>query len=186
MSTEFEQGAGTAPYKGIDYSVIVYGVLADVLLIVPILLYVLIPDTSAFAQYHQKYVNMVAAAYGPMAIIWLMVVADDSRVSREALTGSVELAGLGPFALLWVGYFSFIMTAQSSGQLSGAPALWVWCILYFVLNVLLIVAHWFLSPLVYEWIATSPLPNKKYVTADGTIKEINDAEVAEASTESAF
>lgn len=54
---------------------------------------------------------MIAAAYGPISIIWWIVLADDSRVAREALTGAVEMAGLGPFALLWVGYLSFLMSA---------------------------------------------------------------------------
>lgn len=90
---------------------VVYGCVADILLIVPILLYVLIPDASNYAQYHQTYINMSAAAYGPIGIIWWIVLADDSRVAREALTGAVEMAGLGPFALLWVGYLSFLMSA---------------------------------------------------------------------------
>lgn len=134
---------------------------------------------------------MIAAAYGPIGIIWWIVLADDSRIAREALTGAVEMAGLGPFALLWVGYLSFMMSAQSGGQLSTSPELWMWIILYFALNVALICAHWYLSPPVYAWIATSPLPERKRMTADNTddqsidaatAKEMNDAAVTDAST----
>lgn len=37
----------------------------------------------------------------------------------------------------------------------------MWAIIYFVLNVSLIIAHWYLSPPIYAWIATAPLPEKK-------------------------
>jgi len=91
--------------------VIIYGVIADVLLLVPIMLYLFVNDSNRYAAYHQTYVNMLCAAYGPIGIIWWIVLADDSRMAREALTGAVEMAGLGPFALLWVGYLSFLMSA---------------------------------------------------------------------------
>jgi len=159
QAATFTAGVDT-PYQGVDFSVIIYGVMADILMIVPILLYVLITDTNGYAQYHQTYINMLAASYGPLAIIWWIVLADDSRVAREALTGAVEIAGLGPFALLWVGYLSFLMSAQSAGFLSTNWQLWMWAILYFCLNVILVVAHWYLSPPVYAWIATSPLPQQ--------------------------
>lgn len=67
----------------------------------------------------------------------------------------------------------------------------MFAILYFVLNVALIVAHWYLSPPVYAWIATAPLPEKKRVPSDdttdesleqATAQEFNDAAVTSAST----
>jgi len=136
-------------------------VIADVLLLVPIMLYLFINDSNRYAQYHQTYVNMLCAAYGPIGIIWWIVLADDSRMAREALTGAVEMAGLGPFALLWVGYLSFLMSAQSGAALTAHAVVWMFAIIYFVLNVTLIVAHWYLSPPIYAWIATAPLPEKK-------------------------
>jgi len=37
---------------GIDGSIIVYGIVADVLLLVPLILYLVLDDTNAWAQYH--------------------------------------------------------------------------------------------------------------------------------------
>jgi len=116
---------------------------------------------------------MLCAAYGPIGIIWFIVLADDSRMAREALTGAVEMAGLGPFALLWVGYLSFLMAAQSASVLASNAVVWMWAILYFVLNVALIVAHWYLSPPIYAWIATAPLPEKRKVAEDVTTDQLD-------------
>jgi len=151
--------------------------MADVLLVLPIVMYAVIPDTQSFAKYHQTYINMLAAAYGPIGIIWWIVLANDSRIAREALTGAVEMAGLGPFALCWVGYFSFLMSAQSSGSFSTNAMLWMWSILYFILNVGLVVAHWYLSPLVYAWVATAELPDEEraFDATAKEAKEMNDA-----------
>jgi hypothetical protein len=48
QATTFTAGVDT-PYQGVDFSVIIYGVMADILMIVPILLYVLITDTNGYA-----------------------------------------------------------------------------------------------------------------------------------------
>ena len=47
----------------------------------------------------------------PFAIVWLIVFIQDSPVARMALTGALEMAALGPFALMWVGYMAFLMSA---------------------------------------------------------------------------
>lgn len=63
---------------GIDGSIVLYGLLCDIFLIVPLVLYLTLTDTSSFAQYHQTYVNMLFSAYAPLGITWWIVLADDS------------------------------------------------------------------------------------------------------------
>ena len=69
------------------------------------------------------------------------------------------MAGLGPFALLWVGTASFLMSSKSGAVLDQTP-IWQWGIIYPVLNILMIVLHYHLSPPMYAWLAVAPLrPN---------------------------
>jgi len=44
-----EAALGEEVYKGLDASVIIYGVVADVLLLTPILLYLFVNDTNNYA-----------------------------------------------------------------------------------------------------------------------------------------
>jgi len=37
---------------GVDGSIIVYGIVADILLIVPIIMYLVLDDANSWAQYH--------------------------------------------------------------------------------------------------------------------------------------
>jgi len=143
---------------GIDLSIIVYGVVADVLLLIPFLLYLVLDDTNAWAQYHQTYINMLFSAYSPLAISWFIVLADDSQAARTALTGAIEMAGLGPFALLWVGFATFMMSAKSGSALVAANVgVWIFALLYPVMNIGLIVLHYHLSPAMYAWLALAPM-----------------------------
>lgn len=104
---------------------------------------------------------MLFSAYAPLGISWWIVLADDSQAARTALTGAIEMAGLGPFALLWVGVATFLMSAKSGGVLLMANSLlWMWGIIYPVCNILLIVMHYHLSPPMYAWLAVAPMrPN---------------------------
>ena len=99
---------------GIDGSIVLYGLLADIMLIVPMVLYLVMEDASDFAKYHQTYINMLYSAYAPLGISWWIVLADDSQAARTALTGAIEMAGLGPFALFWVGFSTYLMSAKSA------------------------------------------------------------------------
>ena len=128
--------------------VIIYGIVSEVMVVVPIILYMVtdgipLPTLSAnatiaevtaastafsaaklaktlptgYAKYHQTMINMMCSAWMPFAITWIIVLAADSPMARAALTGAMSMAGLGPFALQWVGLMSFIMAAHSAGNL---------------------------------------------------------------------
>lgn len=141
---------------GIDGSIVLYGLLCDVMLIVPLVIYLVQPDTSSAKEYHQTYINMLFSAYAPLGITWWIVLADDSQAARTALSSAIEMAGLGPFALLWVGMATYLMAAKS-GSLLNQLYVWIWAIVYPVINILLIVMHYHLSPPMYAWLEKAPL-----------------------------
>lgn len=58
--------------------VLMYGILANVLTMVPWVLYVMQTDTDKYAQYHRTYVQMLTACYGPMAFAFWLVLLFDS------------------------------------------------------------------------------------------------------------
>ena len=149
--------AGKEEPWGIDGSIVLYGIFADIALIVPLVLYIVLPDTSAWAQYHQTYINMIFSAYAPLGITWFIVAFDDSQVARTALTGAIEMAGLGPFALFWVGLSTFLMSIKADKKILAANyLLWMWGPIYGVVNILLIVMHYHLSAPMYAWIKAAP------------------------------
>jgi len=143
---------------GVDGSIIVYGIVADLLLIVPLVLYLMLDDANSWAQYHQTYINMLFSAYAPLGISWFIVLADDSTAARTALTGAIEMAGLGPFALLWVGLATFLMSAKSGSALVAVNTMvWIWALIYPVMNIGLIFLHYHLSPPMYAWLSVAPM-----------------------------
>lgn len=99
---------------------------------------------------------MLFSAYAPLGITWWIVLADDSQAARTALSSAIEMAGLGPFALLWVGMATYLMSAKSGGFLDQLYV-WIWSIVYPVINILLIVMHYHLSPPMYAWLEKAPL-----------------------------
>jgi len=139
--------------------VMVYGIVADVLCIIPIILYMVLAPTSAYAKYHQTMINMLVSAWMPFGITWIIAIAADGDLARAGLTGALSMAGLGPFALQWVGLMSFIMAAHSAGMLGKWENL-LFTFLYLAMNIGMVVMHWFLAKGVAAWIA-SPLPVKK-------------------------
>lgn len=141
---------------GIDGSIVLYGVVCDVFLLLPTILYLVLDDASSFAQYHQTYINMLWSAYAPLGITWWIVFVSDSATARTALTGAIEMAGLGPMALLWVGVSTFMMSAKSANVLSNS-AIYLWAIIYPVLNIGLIVMHYHVSPPMYAWLQKAPM-----------------------------
>lgn len=160
--------------------------MANVFMIVPIVLYCVLDDTNAWGQYHQTYINMIYSAYAPLGISWWIVLADDSKAARKALTGAIEMAGLGPFSLLWVGYSTYLMSSKSGAALIFAnTAVWVFALIYPIINILLIVMHYHLSPPMYAWLKLAPyLPNSidsirpwSEPQADGPAKTAGSAEV---------
>ena len=144
---------------GIDGSIVLYGLFCDIMIVVPLVMYLVFPDALRLAQYHQTYVNMLYSAYAPFGITWWIVLVDDSQAARTALSGAIEMAGLGPFALLWVGMSTYLMSTKSANLFTANADLmvWIWAIVYPVANILLIVFHYHVSPPMYAWIEKAPL-----------------------------
>jgi hypothetical protein len=94
---------------GFNTSMIVYTAVANALTVLPVMLYLFIDDVNGYAAYHQTYINMLTATYAPMSVAAWIVNYDDSKKARESLTAATEMAGLGPFSLMWVGYYDFLM-----------------------------------------------------------------------------
>jgi len=101
---------------------------------------------------------MLISAYMPLGISWLIVLVDDSQNARNKLSSGIEMAGLGPFALLWVGWATFAMSAKSGGVLTSANlGVFIFAIIYPVINIALAVMHYHVSPPMYAWLAVAPL-----------------------------
>lgn len=96
-------------FWGIDGSIVLYGVFCNIAMTVPIIIYLVHSDANGWARFHQTYINMLYSAYTPLGVVWWIVLADDSKTARNALTGAIEAAGAGPFGLLWVGMASQLM-----------------------------------------------------------------------------
>lgn len=141
-------------------SLIIYGIVADLLTIAPVIIYLLLDDTNGYASYHQSYINMLATAYAPLAIVWPSILFADCEMTRKAIEGVVQMAGLGPFALLWVGFFSFLMAAKATDKLKESDNT-LFAVIYGAGNVLLIVLHWIFSGSIMQWLKDTPLPKKE-------------------------
>ena len=164
------------------YPVIIYGVVADIVVILPLILYCFLSpgSTGVYNKYHQTMINMLISSWMPFAITWLIVLIADSSMSRAALTGAMSMAGMGPFGLQWVGFASFIMAAHSAGNLVVWENVFFAC-LYAGLNVVMVVMHWFLSAGVFKWLKEAPLPGSGNILADEicpVCKEGSDASQA--------
>ena len=163
----------TIPFATNVVDLVVYGIVADLLVIVPILFYTLLNGTNNYSKYHQTMVNMMTSAWAPLGICWIIVLANDSKMAREALTGSLEMAALGPFALQWVGLLAFMMAAHA-GEALGAWENTFFAVFYFFLNLILIVLHWYLAPGIYLWIDLTPYPEREILrqVAEAKMREL--------------
>ena len=147
--------------------VMIYGIVADVMVILPIILYMVLSDTTnMYNQYHQTMINMLTSAWMPFAITWIIVMASDSPMARTALTGALTMAGLGPFALQWVGLMAFIMAAHDAVKLGESENL-IFLFLYIGGNIGTVVMHWMLSASVQDWIVNAP-----FATEEAPMEEV--------------
>jgi hypothetical protein len=141
-----------------------YGIVADTMVMLPILFYMLF-DANGYSKHHQTMINMMTSSFMPFAIVWLIVLFQDTETARTALSGALEMAALGPFALMWVGYMAFLMSAQASDVL-GQGSNVLWAILYPCINIGLIIFHWSMSPNIYNWIDHGELPKSTVVVEE--------------------
>ena len=107
----------------------------------------------------------------PFAITWIIVMAADSPMARTALTGALTMAGLGPFALQWVGLMAFIMAAHDAVKLGETENL-IFLFIYILGNVGTVIMHWMLSSSVQDWIVNAPFEN---VSEEPVVEEEREA-----------
>ena len=115
MTFNFTNGTGnndTTPGAG-DFHI--YGILSNCLFLAPTILATIQTvvtmtdsDVTGYIKYHKQYIAMLAASYGPLAIMYWIILLFDSEAARYAGRGALELAGLGPTILLWVGLANFM------------------------------------------------------------------------------
>jgi hypothetical protein len=94
--------------------VIVYGVLADLLVLLPIIIMVSVSNELGYASYHTAMVNMMVIGWMPYGIVWIGAIAADDAEVRTALKETLSMSMLGPNMLQWIGYFSFLMLANDA------------------------------------------------------------------------
>jgi len=95
----------------------IYGIVADCLVVLPIVLYLILDNKTGYSKHHQTMINMLVSSWMPFGIVWIIILVADSKMARMALTGAMEMAALGPFALQWVGLMAFLMSASASNHL---------------------------------------------------------------------
>ena len=66
-------------------SVIVYGVIADLIVIVPIVFYFSLDNTNGFAEHHKLMILILAITWMPYGIVWFLALSSNSPESRIAL-----------------------------------------------------------------------------------------------------
>merc|ERR1740138_1299891 len=95
-------------------------------------------------------------------------------MARTALTGALTMAGLGPFALQWVGLMAFIMAAHDAVKLGESENL-IFLFLYIAGNIGTVVMHWMLSASVQDWIVNAPFTTEE-VMEEVAVVEDEEAE----------
>jgi len=158
MSDAKAKAAAPAAKKTPSFTpVLIFGIIADCLVVIPIILYMVTSNkTNGYNKYHSTMINMLVSAWMPMAITWLIAVAADSKMARAALGASAQMAGMGPFALQWVGMMVFIMSAHSAGKL-GMWENMFFTFLYLAMNIGMVIMHYFLNAGVQDWIQNAPI-----------------------------
>ena len=156
---------------------LIYGITADVMLILPIILYLVLDNATGYSKFHHSYIQMLAITYGPFALskgaIWFW----DCEEVRWAIGAALMHAGMGAYSLLWVGYFSFLMQARSTGNVLKQSENTLFVIIYGVGTILLETMHWFLADPIYDYLKNAPLPEKEPEEEE---KEEEEAEEEEA------
>jgi len=73
---------------------LVYGIIADCLILVPLIIYLAAgPDGAHSLMFQALYISWM-----PFAAIWILAMIDDGPVVREAMRGALAMASLGPWS----------------------------------------------------------------------------------------
>merc|ERR1711981_839890 len=154
------------PEERFPTAVIVYGVIAEVCVLVPIILYLTAGTrTVGHNKFHSTMINMLASSYAPLAIGFIFVLAEGvTPFTKTALMGAMTMAGMGPFSTQWVGFIHFIMAASSAKQLGTWNNLF-FTFFYLAFNIGMIVVHWFFSKDVMNWLKKVEMKGTKKAAA---------------------
>ena len=152
--------AGNASeYGGIDAMVFVYSFVAYAFAIAPLVIYLVVDnDALGYKRMHQKMITSYTTAYGPLVFtLPYLLISGDSEKCRMMLMGAVMFAGMGPYALFWAGYFDFLQKGSDKKVLKESDNT-LFIILYGVGNLLLLLVHYIMAPMIYNWATTAALP----------------------------
>ena len=135
--------------------ILAYGIVAEVLTILPLVLILIGAGDSLYGKYHAKMMEYTVGAWAPFAILFWIQFAEDNEWVRMAMTGALITANGGAWSGMWVGWYAFLVKAQGAGTLGmGMNALFA--ILYPCINIGLIVMQWFMGKEVLQWINEAP------------------------------
>lgn len=139
-------------------SLIVYGIVANILMFAP--WFVWYNVEYATAKYHDSMVQQLVTTYAPLGWTWVLWLLNDSTFSREMLVLGLETAAVGPLANLWVAYYTYMMAAEDAGAigLSGNDQITYFIIGYPVFILFLFIFHWFAAPPIFAYLQNLPLP----------------------------
>ena len=136
-------------------NLIVYGIIADVIVIVPILAYLFVPDLNNFASHHEEMIALSTATWGPLAISWPHIFVNDTEDTRKYIKASVFLAGFGPLSYQWVGLVAFIMSVFDSNGFTYTLNIIFACV-YGLLNISMVALHMHISPDILSYLEFAP------------------------------
>lgn len=137
--------------------VLVYGIIANVVVWLPWMFYIAQEDAHKYCQFHLNYIQMLTVAYAPLSISFWLVLGFDSQQARDKMIYSLSTAKLGPFGLLWVGLYTFAMTASDGKVLDEGINTFAF-FFYLTVNCFSIWLHIAWGPKVYVWAKKAPLP----------------------------
>lgn len=130
---------------------LVYGIVADCLIIISLIMYLALgPDPA-----HNLWIEATYITWMPFAAIWIMAMIDDGPVVRAALKGALSMAGLGPWSAMWAGWISFLMIKSDSLALGTTGSI-IFGIVYPCINIGLIALEWHMGAGVIYWIENAP------------------------------
>lgn len=147
----------------------VYGIVADCLIVIPLILYLAAGPDGA----HALMIESLYISWMPFAAIWILAMIDDGPVVREALKGALSMASLGPWSTQWAGWIAFLMAkADTVGGLSSAGGI-IFSILYPCVNIGLIALEWHMGAGVIEWIENAPFGELEAEDAEEEASELH-------------
>lgn len=134
---------------GDNTPILIYGIVADCLIVVPLILYIFVGES----RFH-LWIEITYMAWFPFGALWIISLIEDTKMVRVAMRAALNMAGMGPWAGMWAGWIAFMMGSSFTG--SGWSTI-LWSILLVAINIGLMAMEWHVGPGVAKWIDEAPL-----------------------------